>query len=119
MDIEKYEWEMWEAAKERNAAKFSTLVEADAVMVCGGYRCSGAEYSEIIKEFDIKAYNIWDFEKVFETDSLCQVHYMIETKVNSEENRDLEGAFHITTTWKRTGNEWKVIFNMDSRVMDS
>ena len=31
--------------------------------------------------------------------------------------RDLQGIFHITTTWKKFGDVWKVIFNMDSRIM--
>ena len=26
------------------------------VMVCGGFRCSGADYAEIIKEFDLAEY---------------------------------------------------------------
>lgn len=119
MSVEEYEKEMWEAAKNRDAAEFSELVDNDAVMICGGFRCTGAEYCEIIREFDIKEYRIWDFEKVFETDELCQVHYMIETKVNRKENKDLEGIFHITTTWKRIGNGWKAVFNMDSRVMNN
>lgn len=48
---------------------------------------------------------------------MFQVHYLIETKVSREENKDLEGVFHITSTWKRYGDIWKAIFNMDSRVM--
>ena len=118
MNINGYETEMWEAAKNRDAARFSELVSDDAVMVCGGFRCSGAQYCEIIKNFDIKTYNISDFETVAETDELIQVHYMIETKVNREENKDLEGVFHVTTTWKRINNQWKVVFNMDSRVIN-
>lgn len=31
--------------------------------------------------------------------------------------RDLQGIFYITTTWKKHGDNWKVIFNMDSRIM--
>lgn len=31
------------------------------------------------------------------------------------ENQDLAGRFHITSTWKKSDN-WKLIFNMDSRI---
>ena len=31
---------------------------------------------------------------------------------------DLEGKFHITSTWKRTDDKWKLVFNMDSRLGD-
>ena len=117
MTIMEYETAMWEAARNRDRESFIDLVDANAVMVCGGYRCTGSEYGEIIKEFDIASFTISDFEIIFQTDDICQVHYMIETKADEEENKDLEGVFHITTTWKKYGNRWKVIFNMDSRVI--
>ncbi len=117
MNIKEYEISMWEAAKNRDGAGFMELVDENAVMVCGGYRCTGAEYGEIVKDFDIASFEISAFEVIFQTEDICQVHYMIETKVTKEENKDLEGVFHITTTWKRYENKWKVIFNMDSRVM--
>ena len=36
------EQEMWHSAKTGDAAAFLELVSADAVMVCGGYHCTGA-----------------------------------------------------------------------------
>ena len=117
MEIKELEIAMWEAARNRNSESFLELVEENAVMVCGGFRCSGLEYSNIIKEFDLSSYEISDFEVIFSTDEICQVHYVIETKVSREENKDLEGLFHITTAWSKSGGKWKVIFNMDSRIV--
>ncbi|MDY3792072.1 MAG: hypothetical protein SOZ56_06270 [Oscillospiraceae bacterium] len=34
------ETQMWTAAKSGSRENFSALVSTDAVMVCGGYRCS-------------------------------------------------------------------------------
>ncbi len=115
MDIKEYEIRIWEAAKSRNVQAFSALVEKDAVMVCGGFRCSGADYTGLIQDFDTASYEIKHFEVIYETADLCQVHYIISTKAANEKNKDLEGTFHITSTWKRTGDTWKLIFNMDSR----
>ena len=117
MTEKEYEISMWEAAKNRDKEGFSKLVDENAVMVCGGYRCSGAEYAEIVGEFDISSYEMTGFEVIFRTDDMFQVHYLIETKASREENKDLEGVFHITSTWKSFWNKWKVIFNMDSRVI--
>ena len=108
---------MWEAAKNKSKADFLKLVSEDAVMVCGGYRCSGKEYSEIIPMFDCKTYGIEYFEIVNDDNSSIQVHYLIHLEVNSEENNDLAGTFHITTTWKCLNGVWKVVFNMDQRVL--
>lgn len=83
-------------------------------MICGGYHCTGAEYAQIIEEFDCKDYHISEFEVVAENNDFIQVHYMITTTVNNEVNRDLAGTIHISTTWKRFGEKFKVIFNMDS-----
>lgn len=116
MNMMKYETKMWEAAKNKNSKAFLEIVDKDAVMVCGGFRCSGGEYAEIIKEFDVAQYQISNFETVAETVELVQVHYVIETAVSDETNKDLEGTFHITSTWKRMGSAWKLIFNMDSRI---
>lgn len=117
MMIKDYEIAMWDAAKNRDSKRFLELVNTDAVMVCGGFRCTGADYSEIIKDFDIASYEISGFEIICESADICQVHYIIETKVSKAENKDLEGTFHITTTWKKYNDSWKVIFNMDSRIM--
>ena len=117
MNIKEKEIAMWEAAKARDGKAFLDVVAEDAVMVCGGFRCSGAQYAEIIKEFDVVGYEITGFEVIEETDFLCQVHYVIETKVADVRNKDLEGRFHITSTWKNLEGMWKLCFNMDSRIL--
>lgn len=115
--MKEFEISMWEAAKKKDAKAFLELVNEDAVMVCGGFRCSGAQYAEIIKDFDLAEYTISGFEIVMETNSLCQIHYVISTVVADKRNVDLEGEFHITSTWKKVGEKWKLIFNMDSRIL--
>ena len=110
------ETQMWEAAKNRDAAGFLNVVSEDAVMVCGGYRCTGKEYAEIISFFDCKSYEIIGFEMVSEDVNSVQIHYVIRIEVNDEKNNDLAGTFHITTTWKNRDDKWKVVFNMDQRV---
>ena len=117
-DIMVLETKMWEAAKNRNAVEFLNLVSEDAVMVCGGYRCTGKEYAEIISFFDCKSYNIVNFETICEDTSSVQVHYVIKLEVNDDKNSDLAGTFHITTTWKNQDGRWKVVFNMDQRLRD-
>ena len=115
MDIKQKELKMWEAAKSRDSIKFLELVCPDAVMICGGLRCSGVDYSDIIKDFDLVRYVISDFEVVNKTETTCQVHYGIETFVEDVRNIDLKGQFYITSTWKKIDGDWKLIFNMDSR----
>ena len=117
-DIMVLETKMWEAAKNRNVVEFLNVVSEDAVMVCGGYRCTGKEYAEIISFFDCKSYNIVNFETICEDTSSVQVHYVIKLEVNDDKNSDLAGTFHITTTWKNQDGRWKVVFNMDQRVSD-
>ena len=48
-------------------------------MVCGGYKCSGADYARIISEFDCKSYKISEFEVIAQSNDIVQVHYIIET----------------------------------------
>lgn len=110
------EVKMWEAAKNRNPKAFLDVVSDTAVMVCGGYRCTGKEYAEMIAMFDCKSYSIDHFEIVNENTDSVQVHYVISVEINDEANSDLAGLFHITTTWKKLDDTWKVVFNMDQRI---
>ena len=55
-EIYQREIRMWESAKSRDPEAFLTLVSENAVMVCGGYRCTGREYASIIALFDCKTY---------------------------------------------------------------
>lgn len=119
MGIYELEVTMWNAAKRRDAEAFLKVVDKDAVMVCGGFRCSGAEYAEIIKEFDVAQYTISNYEIVAESELLCQIHYVIEITVADQRNADLEGLFHISSTWKKQDGSWKLIFNMDSRIISN
>lgn len=112
------ETQMWTAAKSGSRENFSALVSTDAVMVCGGYRCSGAEYAELVKDFGISAFEIKNFEVTAENDGLASVHYIVKTYADSPENTDLAGIFHVASVWKNTGGKWQLIFNMDSRILE-
>ena len=116
MEIKEFEVKMWDAAQNRDAEAFLQVVDKDAVMVCGGFRCTGTDYAEIIKEFDVAKYAISNYEVVAKGEDFCQIHYVIEIAVADRKNMDLEGLFHVTSTWKKMGDDWKLIFNMDSRV---
>ena len=108
---------MWQAAKDGDKTEFAKLVSADAVMVCGGYRCTGAEYAELVGDFGISGFEITGFEIVHETDKTVQVHYIVKTTVDTPENEDLAGTFHVTSTWEKRDGEWVLVFNMDSRIV--
>lgn len=112
------EQKMWNAAAKRDKETFLQLVSPEAVMVCGGFRCSGADYAELIKDFGISSYEITNFETVAETEQLVQVHYIVKTIADSSETADLAGMFHITSTWAKKNGTWKIIFNMDQRIFD-
>ena len=99
LDLEK---QMWNAAQNRDSQAFLELVSENAIMVCGGYRCTGKEYAEIVSECA----------------EFIQVHYVIRLEVSNSENYDLAGKFHITTTWNKSAGKWIVVFNMDQRIIE-
>ncbi|MBQ8790061.1 MAG: nuclear transport factor 2 family protein, partial [Ruminiclostridium sp.] len=82
---------MWQAAKDGDKTAFAELVSDKAVMVCGGYRCSGAEYGSFIGDFGIASYEIKDFETVLESDNVIQVHYIVRTIAATPEYSDMAG----------------------------
>lgn len=116
--IFKKEYEMWEAASKRDIVTFKELVADHAIMICGGYRCLGVEYAEYIKDFYIKSYEIKNEEVIFSSEAAIQIHYIIDIKTELPECSDLGGVFHIVSLWKLEKNEWKLYFNMDSRIIN-
>lgn len=115
-DILQYENRMWQAAASGNSKAFSELVSENAVMICGGCRCTGAEYAELIGGFGISGYEITEFETLFSTERIAQVHYIVRTVADSPENADLAGLFHVVSAWERGDNGMRLIFNMDQRI---
>lgn len=116
MDIRDKEVALWEAAVHQDVEGFRNLVADEAVMVCGGYRCTGREYAGFIQDFGVTAYCITFFEELYHSNEIIQIHYVLETKVARPEDADLSGTFHITSTWKNSAQGWKLVFNMDARI---
>lgn len=112
------EAKMWDSALSGNSRAFSELVSPEAVMVCGGCRCSGAEYSELIKDFGISSYEITDFEVTAENEGLAAVHYIVKTYADCPESVDLAGKFHVASVWENREGRWQLVFNMDSRITE-
>ena len=108
---------LWKAASNRDVAAYKELVADDAIMICGGYRCLGLEYSEYIKDFYINGYVIKNEEVIFLTEEAVQIHYVIEVKAGLPETSDLGGVFHVISLWKKQNNIWKLYFNIDSRII--
>lgn len=117
--IYELENKMWQAAKNGDKTEFAKLVDSNAIMVCGGYRCTGAEYAEFVSNFGISDFEITHFEIVHETDNTVQVHYIVKTTAIAPENADLEGKFHVTSTWGNREGKWVLVFHMDSRIMET
>lgn len=115
-EIIQLEYNMWEAALHRDADSFKSLVCPNAIMICGGYRCMGSEYADIIQDFYISGYSISSMEVISSGKDEVILHYILRVDADKESHKDLEGLFHVVSVWKRTGEEWRLIFNMDSRI---
>ena len=116
-EIYELERKMWDAAVSGDKSAFLDIVSQNAVMVCGGYRCTGAEYAGFIGDFGVAAYEISDFEITAESDDIKTVHYIVNTKADCPESGDMAGKFHVASVWKKTDGKWRLVFNMDSRIM--
>lgn len=117
--IKELEISMWKTVVNNDINQFFKLVSKDAIMVCGGYRCSGEEYSQFIPHFKSIKYDILNYETILITNDIVQNHYVITTSTDNQESVDLCGTFHITSTWKKINSNWILMFNMDSRITEN
>lgn len=111
------ERKMWDAAVSGDRAAFLDTVSQTAVMICGGYRCTGEEYAGLTADFGVSEYEISDFEITAQGDDTAAVHYIVRTRADRPENSDMAGKFHVASVWKKTDGKWQLVFNMDSRIM--
>ena len=116
-EINELEIKMWNAAVSGDRAEFLDVVSQSAVMICGGYRCTGAEYAVFITDFGVAAYEISDFEMTAQSDDMAAVHYIVKTEAGRPESSDMAGKFHVASVWKKSDGKWQLVFNMDSRIM--
>ncbi len=115
-EVVNLEKEMWVIASNRDKEAYEKIVAPDAAMICGGKRCTGAEYAEIIPLFDISGYQISFMEVISESETEVLLHYVIDIQVDNPEVADLAGTFHIASMWKKINDKWQLVFNMDSRT---
>lgn len=118
-EVIQLEHEMWEAALHQDVAGFKKLVLPEAVMICGGYRCLGNEYADFIADFSISGYAISNMEVIHLSDSEVTLHYVLRTQTEDGKALDLAGLFHVVSIWQKKTDSWNLIFNMDSRIVES
>lgn len=116
--VKSLETKIWELALNNDKKGYLKLVDKEAVMVCGGYRCLGKEYAEYIEEGIASSYEFINFEVVYESEEAIQVHYVVQVECEGDYSEECSGKFHVTSTWKRQGDGYKLVFNMDSRIME-
>lgn len=109
---------MWQCALNCDSEGFLEIVSEKAVMICGGYRCLGNEYSQFIKEGITSSYEFLAFEIIYEDENIIQVHYVIDVKPKDKNQADCAGKFHVTSTWKKINDKYMLIFNMDSKIFE-
>ena len=80
------------------------------VVSCGEDNSYGHPHQEALDTFESVG------AEVFRTETQAQVCYNVRTEVASEEDADVAGLFCVTSTWQKQSGEWKLIFNMDSRL---
>ncbi len=110
--------DMWNAVIARNVPIFQQLVSPDAVMICGGLKCTGAEYAGFIGDFNLKHFEITEMAITHADENCVGLHYVVTT-VAEEQDSDLSGKFYVTSFWTRAEEGWKLMFNMDSRIYDA
>ena len=107
------EHQMWDAFCCGDSGTFSKLVSADAMMICGGYRESGAEYTGIVAQVRLDGYRIDDFiVKVLAPDTAL-TNYIVEVSCS---DAILSGTFRVSSLWRSVNGDWQLVFNQDTRL---
>ena len=105
---------IWQAELNGDSESFLDHVYEDAVIIRRGKRYNGLEYSGLVSKSELQDCEMTNFEVVYSTEKTIQTHYTVKvTSICSDTNN--EGLFDMTSTWHFDGENWGLIFNMDSR----
>ncbi len=108
------EKKMWEAFASGNSASFGKIVSADAMMICGGFKESGAEYAKIVENINLSNYELSEFDVKIINPNVILTNYIV--KVDCQDYT-LAGTFRVSSLWINEDGNWKVVFNQDSNLV--
>lgn len=108
------EKKMWEAFASGNSASFGKIVSADAMMICGGFKESGAEYARIVENVNLSNYELSEFDVKVINPNVVLTNYIV--KVDCQDYT-LAGTFRVSSLWINEDGNWKVVFNQDSNLV--
>lgn len=108
------EKKMWEAFASGNSALFGKIVSADAMMICGGFKESGAEYARIVENVNLSNYELSEFDVKVINSNVVLTNYIV--KVDGQDYT-LAGTFRVSSLWINEDGNWKVVFNQDSNLV--
>jgi hypothetical protein len=111
--IVNFEKQMREAFATGNSELFKDLVSKDALMICGGYRETGSEYTNIISQIRLQGYELTDII-VKEVDlNVILINYIVNVK---SFDPIMNGKYRVSSLWVKNDEKWKVVFNQDSKI---
>jgi len=107
--VRRREHELWAAAQRKDLEVFRRYFSPDITVFCNNYHCSGEEYLMALPGYDMIGYTIEQYETVLANEERIQNTYLVH--LNMLGSKEM-GTCHITSTWMRQENEWKIIFHM-------
>jgi len=111
--IQEFEYELWEAAKQRKKEPFEQTVHQDAAVISNSLRCSGEEYAMMLQDLGLEYYAIEQYETIQKSADRIQNYYFL--KVKTECMKDMKSC-HATSTWERMPEGWRLMFHMHTAV---
>jgi len=112
--VMRQEYELWEAAQRIDGSVFYKYFAPEVHVVCNNFRCDGAEYLMTLSTFGMQRYSIERYETITKGKELIQNYYLVNLKTLDSE--DLKSC-HVTSTWRKTLGEWKIVFHMRTLII--
>lgn len=112
--VMRQEYELWKAAQKMDGSVFYKFFAPEVNVICNNFRCDGEEYFMTLSTFGMQRYSIERYETIAQDEELIQNYYLVNLKtVDSEELK----TCHVTSTWRKTFGEWKIVFHMRTLIM--
>lgn len=112
--VMRQEYELWEAARCLNTAAINKYLGPQTNVICNDYLCSGEEYVLTIPVYELSQYTIEGYEAVSISPEVIQNYYQVYLTTADLEQ---EKACHVTSTWRKFMEGWKIVFHMRTQII--
>ena len=104
----------WQAFKDKDAAAFKKVVDADMIGIYSDGIADMAKELADMQKWDMKSFTISDFKSHSDEKDVAVTNYVV-TLEGTYDGKDASGTYYAGSVWKMENGAWLAIFHTNAQ----